>query len=177
MRRLAIDLSTFKRAGARRVRTADALVRDIAPMLNEDGSFRLPMIAGGATQFNTGIANTTAFAATPGTILFPALVPAWELPLTVAIGGINPILNTAAANAVTFCFNSGALIAPGSAATGSTVYPVQATYPTGAATQTGWSCAAAVPAGGLNVNNYLTGIGGAAAVANNQCYFGLLGLS
>jgi len=181
MKSLGIDLSLFKRAGARRVRRAEDIIGDVNA--NVDlfmalaKSGKLPPIGGGSQTYWQGTVNTAAFAATPGTVLAPSQIPSGEDPLTLAVAFIFPILWTAAANGVSTAYNAGALIAPGSAATGSTVYPTQATYATTTAVQSGVTVCNAVPVAALGVNNYIVGIGGAAAVANNQSFFGILGLS
>jgi len=181
MKSLALDLSLFRRAGAKRVRRAEDLIGDIDSNLSLFAqlakSGKLPPIGGGSQEYWQGIASTTAFAATPGTVLAPALIPSGEEPLTLSLSYIFPVLWTAAANAVTNAYNAAAVIAPGSAATGSTVYPTQATYPTTTAVQSGVCMCNAVPIAALGISNYIVGIGGAAAVANNQCFFALIGVA
>lgn len=175
------DLSVFKRAGSKRVREAEDIVGDVTQnmelftRLAKEG--KLPKIAGGAQAYVVTTANTAAFAATPGTVLLPALIPEEQAPLVLALAIVNPVTFTAAANAVQFAYNSGAIIAPGSAATSSTVYPGQGTYATTTATTYATAVAGAVPFAGLNVPNYVVGIGGAAAAANNQSFFAIFTLA
>jgi hypothetical protein len=178
MRRFNITLPEFKAAGRRRVRAADDVIGELAArpvvgwgkMLADAGL--LPPMEGGAPTTFVGIANTAAWAATPGTLILGPLYQA-QAALVLSVASISPCLMTAAANGVSFCYapTTGTL---GGAATGGTVYGYSGTQPTTTAIQQTPVVIAPTPAAGLNAGCWTVGIGAAAAVANNSAFFGLL---
>lgn len=177
MRQLPIDLSIFKRAGARRARNARDLAGDIqaaqniADVIAACKSGR-PPISGGSQWYVQAALGAVNFAVAPGAALGGPLVPEQSSPLNLAVVFLNAVTFTAAAEAVTFAYGS----TSGSAITGATLYSAP-TNPTMAATTVPVTALAAVPLAGLNTFNWATGVGGAGATATNcVSFFAILGL-
>ena|SRR5208282_963731 len=184
--RLALDLSTIRRAGARRARAgrnvADEIIRgadasagdiqELARLTDFAKGFR-PM-KGGAQWYVQTTLGAVNFAVSPGAALAAGpLVPNEEMPLTLALVYLNAVTFTAAAEAVSFIYGSTA----GTAVAGGTLYSAPVN-PTMAATTVPVTALNAVPLAGLNTFNWPVGVGGAGATAA-LCvsFFALLGLA
>jgi hypothetical protein len=182
-----MDLNLFKRAGARRARRAEDFKGDVTRMfegVDTSDPFALagllarlrgehPPIGGGAPGLivvGTSIGALT-YAASPGVALLTPLVPTSEVPLNLAVGYVDAVLWTAAAESTNFAYGSTA----GTAITGATLYRSRVTVRT--AIQTPDFVMDFVPLAGLNTYNWLCGVaagGAGATVATTNAAFAIL---
>jgi hypothetical protein len=169
-----MDLNLFRRAGARRARRAEDFKGDVTRMFDgiDNDPFALaavlaklrgehPPIGGGAPGLivvGTSIGAITA-AAAPGAALLGPLVPTAEVPLNLALGYVDAVLWTAAAECSNFAYGSTA----GTAITGATVYRSRVAVRT--AIQTPDFCMDFVPLVGLNTYNWYSLVAAGAAGA------------
>jgi hypothetical protein len=184
--KLAFDLSTLRRAGAKRARAGRDIAGEILHGAQADGDtiaelarlerFAKGMrpMAGGAQWYVQTALGAVNFAVAPGAALAAGpLVPNVESPLILALCYLNAVTFTAAAEAVTFIYGS----TTGTAVTGGTLYS-SPTNPTMAATTVPVTALNAVPLAGINTFNWPVGVGGAGATATNcVSFFALLGLN
>jgi len=172
------DLNVFRRAGAKRAREARDFKGDFLREFDGLSPFEMlalvsklrgerPPMMGGAPGVAVAAASIGAItaAASPGAALLGPLVPTAEVPLTVALGYVDAVLWTAAAEASNFAYGS----TSGTAIAGATLYRSRVTVRT--AIQTPDVCVDVVPLAAYGTYNWysLVAAGAAGATVATTC--------
>ena len=181
------DLDILRLAGRRRAREADDFRADflhefdgknVTEMVTLLKRMRgeLPPMAGGAPgQFTIGLSiGAITAAASPGAALLNPLVPPAEVPLALALGYLDAVVWTAAAESSNFAYGSTA----GTAIAGATLY--RSRVPVRSAIQTPEVCIDQVPLAAFNTYNWYTLVAASAAgatIATTNAAFAIVGFA